>query len=238
MPAVHAGGDPPLTDHNCASEGRGLSSVRRFAGYQLALSTKARSQLGVRYSARTPSQFTSLPGANEKPAYHLIVNHFPDALAAIQRMKAERVVDEYAIGGAMAMAFWSEPVPTFDLDVFALMPSTSLLVSLAPIYEWARENGFREEAEHILIAGVPVQIIPAHSPLAEEAVRKAASLDYEGIAVRVMRPEYLIALCLEPSTRTAKRLQRVATLVEEPSVDHVLLMDIVARYKLKLPSYD
>lgn len=166
------------------------------------------------------------------------MNDFRDALAAIERMKAEGVVDEYAIGGAMALAFWSEPVPTFDLDVFALIPSISSLVSLTPIYDWARKNSFREEAGHILIAGVPVQVIPAHSQLAEEAVRKAASLDYDGLAVRVIRPEYLIALYLEPSARTAKRLQRIATLLEEPNVDRALLVDIVARYKLILPRYD
>jgi len=153
-------------------------------------------------------------------------------------MKAEGVVTEYAIGGAMALVFWTEPIPTFDLDVFVLIPTSTLLVSMEPIYEWARRNGFPEEAEHILIAGVPVQIIPAHGALAEEAVRAAADLDYEGVPVRVIRPEYLIALYLEPSARTQKRLQRVAALMEEPVVDRDLLDEVVARYKLRLPSYE
>ncbi len=153
-------------------------------------------------------------------------------------MKAEGVVTEYAIGGAMAVVFWAEPIPTFDLDVFVLFPTSSLLVSMAPIYEWARRNGFQEEAEHILIAGVPVQVIPAHSALAEEAVRTAADLDYEGVPVRVIRPEYLIALYLEPSARSQKRLQRVAALMEEPVVDRDLLDEVVARYRLRLPSYE
>ena len=153
-------------------------------------------------------------------------------------MKTEGVVTEYAIGGAMAVVFWAEPIPTFDLDVFVLLPTSSLLVSMAPIYEWARRNGFQEEAEHILIAGVPVQVIPAHSALAEEAVRTAADLDYEGVVVRVIRPEYLIALYLEPSARSQKRLQRVAALMEEPVVDRDLLDEVVARYKLRLPIYE
>lgn len=153
-------------------------------------------------------------------------------------MKTEGVVTEYAIGGAMAVVFWAEPIPTFDLDVFVLLPTSSLLVSMAPIYEWARRNGFQEEAEHILIAGVPVQVIPAHNALAEEAIRTAADLDYEGVPVRVIRPEYLIALYLEPSARSQKRLQRVAALMEEPVVDRDLLDEVVARYKLRLPIYE
>jgi len=153
-------------------------------------------------------------------------------------MKGEGIVAEYAVGGAMALVFWSEPVPTFDLDVFVLIPSASLLVSLAPIYDWALQNGFREEAEHILIAGIPVQIIPAHNALAEEAVREAALLDYAGSPVRVIRAEYLIALYLEPSARTAKRMTRVAALMEEGNIDGGLLNDLLARYKLTLPKYD
>ena len=42
---------------------------------------------------------------------------FRDALDALNKMKAEGVVEEYAIAGAMAVVFWTEPVPTFDLDV-------------------------------------------------------------------------------------------------------------------------
>lgn len=52
------------------------------------------------------------------------------ALAAIERLKSERVVTHYEIGGAMAPVFWTEPIPNFDLDVFAVLPSKSPLVSL------------------------------------------------------------------------------------------------------------
>ena len=166
------------------------------------------------------------------------MNNFAAALAAIERLKSDGVVEEYAIGGAMALVFWSEPIPTFHLDVFVLLPSESKLVSLAPIYEWARRNGYREEADHIMIAGLPVQVIPTHNKLAEEAVTSAASLDYEGQPVRVIRPEYLIALYLEPHARTAKRLERVAALLEEGTVDRGLLATLLGRYHLRLPSYE
>jgi len=85
---------------------------------------------------------------------------------------------------------------------------------------------------------VPVQIIPAHNQLAEEAVTSAALLDFEGQPVRVIRPEHLIALYLEPSARTAKRLERVAALLEERTVNHELLEELLRRYKLKLPKHE
>jgi len=44
----------------------------------------------------------------------------------------------------------------------------------------ARRSNYREEAEHIFIAGMPVQFIPAHNALAEEAIATPAELDFEG----------------------------------------------------------
>lgn len=166
------------------------------------------------------------------------MNNFAAALAAIERLKNEGVVKDYAIGGAMALVFWSEPIPTFDLDVFVILAAESKLVSLTPIYDWARRNGYREEAEHIIIAGMPVQVIPVHNRLAEEAVASAARLDFEGQPVRVIRPEYLIALYLEPAARSGKRLERVAALLEEGDVDRELLDTVLKRYDLRLPKYE
>ena len=85
------------------------------------------------------------------------------------------------------------------------------------------------------MGGIPVQIIPAHNALAVEAVHDAAMLDMEGVAVRVVRPEYLIALYIEPSARTRKRLERVATLLEESDVDRPRLDALLKKYGLTLP---
>lgn len=153
-------------------------------------------------------------------------------------LKNEGVVTDYAIGGAMALVFWAEPIPTFDLDVFVLIPSQTRLVSLGPIYQWARQNRYPEEAEHIVIAGVPVQFIPAYNALTEEAIDSAAVLDYEGQRVRVIRPEHLVALYLEPGARTRKRLERVAALLEETNLDKRLLQTILERYNLNLPKHE
>jgi hypothetical protein len=163
------------------------------------------------------------------------LDNFAEALRAIEDLKRDGVVADYAVGGAMALIFWSEPVPTFDLDVFVLLPTRGVLVSLAPVYQWARERGYAQADEHLLVAGVPVQVIPAPNALAEEAIAHAADLAYEGHPVRVIRPEYLIAMYLEPSARTRKRMERVATLLDEGNLDRPLLDDLLQRYRLQLP---
>jgi len=85
-----------------------------------------------------------------------------------------------------------------------------LLLSLDQIYKWTRARGYPDQDEHIIIAGIPVHVIPAHDALAVEAVKEAADLEYDEQSVRVIRPEYLIAMYLEESARTRKRLERVA----------------------------
>jgi hypothetical protein len=161
---------------------------------------------------------------------------FAAAVSAIERMKREGVLTEYAIGGAMALVFWTEPVATFDLDDFVLLPGESaLLVSLDPLYRWATANGYAAGGEHILMEGIPVQFIPSPNTLSDEAIEEAATMDYDGTPMRVIRPEHLIALYLEPSARTAKRLQRVAALREEAVIDTERLESIMRRYNLELP---
>lgn len=58
---------------------------------------------------------------------------------------------------------------------------------------------------------------------------------YDGVPVRVMKPEYLIALYREESARTRKRLARVEALLEEGTVDESKLKSLVTRFKLRLP---
>jgi hypothetical protein len=70
---------------------------------------------------------------------------------------------------------------------------------------------------------------------AEEAIRAAAALDYDGQPVRVIRPEYLVALWSQGSARSAKRRLRAAALMEDCDMDRELLNDLGRRYHLSLP---
>ena len=117
---------------------------------------------------------------------------FSDVIAALDDLKARGLIREYAIFGAIAQAFWDEAIPTFDLDVLVLLAGPQeLLLDLGPIYRWAEENGYPTQDEHIIIGEIPVQIVPAPTALHEEAIRSAATLDFSGTPIRVVRPEVL-----------------------------------------------
>lgn len=158
---------------------------------------------------------------------------FADTLRVLNTMRAEGVIEDYAVAGAMALVFWTEPVPTFDLDVLVrLPPSEGGLVSLDGIYRWAESRGYAARDEHILVEDMPTQFVPSPDALARDAITSAAEIDYQGVAVRVVRPEYLIALYLQPQARTAKPRERAAMLAELPGLDRGVVDEILRRHGL------
>ncbi len=158
---------------------------------------------------------------------------FSEVLAALGDLKLRGIVLDYAIFGAVAQLFWDEAISTFDLDVLVLLPSKSgRLISLEELYAWATEKEYGVVGEHIVIGEIPVQFAPARDALHEEAVRQAATLDFEGTPIRVVRPEYLIATWLQPPANNLVRKERAARLRESVQLDQVLLDDLMQRFGL------
>lgn len=153
-------------------------------------------------------------------------------LEVLNELENQSVFSRYAIGGAMAATFYTEPVLTFDLDVFVVLsPEIGQLISLAPVYEALRACGYGEEKEAVMIEGVPVQFLPAYNALVEEALGQAREIDYDGVPARVVRAEHLIAVALQ--TGRSKDRARVAMLREQASLDLNLLADILKRHQLE-----
>jgi hypothetical protein len=155
-----------------------------------------------------------------------------DAFRTLGELRSEGVIEEYAVGGAMAMLFWAEPTLTYDLDVFVVLrPTSSPLVSLTPIYDWLRARGFEEFAEHVVIHGTPVQFLASPNALADDAIATAAEKDLEGVTCRVMRPEHLCALWLQ--TGGAKRRERVQSMRDAGVVNDSILRDLLRRHGIR-----
>lgn len=157
-----------------------------------------------------------------------------DVFEELNALRDEGIVGAYALGGATAVLFYAEPTRTYDLDVFVILPDaqSALLTSLQPLYEWAHRRGFTEQAEHILVHGVPVQFLPAHNLLAEEAIATARTLEYEGVSVRVVGPEHLAALAFQAGGR--RRAERAWQLIESGGFDRALLKELVGRHRIQV----
>lgn len=153
-------------------------------------------------------------------------------LKVINQMQADGVIGQYAIGGAVGATFYLEPSATLDIDVFVSLqqsPGSSLL-SLTPIYDYLAARGFKSENEHIVIEGWPVQFLPPADALGEEALAQAIETEVEGIKVRVMSAEHLVAIALQ--TGRAKDFSRILQFVESGVLHTDKLDQILSRHGL------
>jgi hypothetical protein len=154
-----------------------------------------------------------------------------ETLRVLKDLKRKHLIEDYAIGGGMAVVFHAEPLLTYDIDAFVILPpSSDQIVTLTPIYKYARKKGYRVRKEHILMGEMPVQIIPAYNALVEEAVREAVETRYKRVKMRVIGAEYLVAIMLQ--TFRPKDKFRIVMVMAEAKVDITRLNRILRKHSL------
>ena len=76
----------------------------------------------------------------------------------------------------------------------------------------------------------PVQFLPAHNALEEEALAEAVDTSVEGVGTRVLRAEHLVAIALQ--TGRAKDYARILQFLEPDAVNLEKLNPILRRHGL------
>jgi hypothetical protein len=155
-----------------------------------------------------------------------------EAIAAINEMQADGVIERYAIGGAVGATFFLEPNATLDVDIFVTFKAEtgSAIASPKPIFDYLKARGGAVQGEYIVISGWPVQFLPPTGPLVEEALRDAVTRDVEGTTARVFTAEHLAAVALQ--TGRAKDKARLLQFIEAGALDAARFQAIVARHGL------
>ena len=155
-----------------------------------------------------------------------------EVIRAINQMLADGVIDRYAIGGAVGATFYLEPVATIDVDVFVTFKSApgSLLVSPQPIFDYLKAHGGAVQGEYIVLAEWPVLFLPTTSPLVEEALAQALTLDAGGVPAQVFSAEHLAAIALE--TGRSKDKARLLQFLESGVLNTQKFGELVTRHGL------
>lgn len=156
------------------------------------------------------------------------------ALQVVNDLEKNGVIEGYAMGGASALLFYAEPALTFDVDIFIFLPGdkgSKGLVNLGSLYKALEFRGYYPEKEHVLIAGIPVQFIPVYNELVKEAVEKAIVKEYEGVKIKVMKIEYLLAIMV--GTNRPKDRERINNLLDNIQYDAHMLDEILGRNSLQ-----
>ena len=151
------------------------------------------------------------------------------ALRIINELKKEGVIKDFAIGGGIAVLYYTEPLLTYYLDIY-FVPIKEGLDVLAPIYSFLKKRGYKTSKEHILVKRVPVQFIPVYNDLVKDAVFNSRKVNYGRLKTNVVGLEYLIAIMLQ--TYRAKDRERLVTILEDTEFDSKRLRSILKKYGL------
>ncbi|MDX1951201.1 MAG: hypothetical protein SFY81_03405 [Verrucomicrobiota bacterium] len=153
-------------------------------------------------------------------------------LEVIEKMRADGIIGNYAIGGAVGATVYLEPLATFDIDIFISFKKVQpgLLVSLSPIYEYLQAKGYQSVEEHIMIEGWKVQFLPTHDALLDEALSAAVRVSIYDAETWVMTAEHLMAIALKLGR--PKDYNRIDQFISEEAFDETYLMPILQRHGL------
>lgn len=114
-----------------------------------------------------------------------------DVYRVVDSLETECVAENYALVGTMAGLFYAEPTGSYDLLVgLCSAPNEKFLL-------WQERHRLETRDDFVLVHNVPVRFVVATNPLQEQAVRLCNVLDYEGVQVRILTAEHLIALDLQ-----------------------------------------
>jgi len=121
------------------------------------------------------------------------------ALRTIVRWLDNEKID-YMVFGGIANSMYGNPRQTYDIDVKIILESqtvsTPFIKAIQRIAEILPADPAAFLAEtHVLpvrVDGVPVDIVLAELSYETDAIRRAVTLEYAGIAFRVCTPEDLI----------------------------------------------
>lgn len=153
-------------------------------------------------------------------------------LKVLNKLGEKGLFERYAIGGGIAVLYYAEPVLTYDIDVFCILPTEKNgLITLSSIYEYLQKKGCKVDEEHIVIEGIPVQFIPAYNKLVEEALNEAVEVKYKETETRIVRAEHLMAIMLQ--TYRPKDRERMLLILEEIQIDMLFLESILERHGLQ-----
>jgi len=165
-----------------------------------------------------------------------------EVIRTVNQMKADGVIANYAIGGAVGATFYLEPVSTLDVDIFVEPHGAARLQvdgehgvrgrrRVDCIGRVVTRPSDREIAsQYVVISGWPVQFLPASGPLLEDALDNAVEVDVEGVPARVLTAEYLAAIALQ--TGRAKDKARVLQFIEAQALDPKKFEELTERHQL------
>ena len=75
-----------------------------------------------------------------------------DVLRAAYGLASAGLIEDYALGGALAAIYYVEPFTTYDADIFFIPTDKGLTAGIPAIYAHLQSQGWQIEREHLATA--------------------------------------------------------------------------------------
>lgn len=156
---------------------------------------------------------------------------FSKIIDILEELKKEKLVNDYCLGGATALLYYSTPHFTDDIDIFIDIKRKGFLFSLTDIYEFLKSKyDAKEKGKFIIIQGNPIQFLLPGDKLTQEAFDVARPVTISGKKIKIFSLEYLIAIMLH--LNKAKYKERLRIVKEEEKFNNTILENILNKYNL------
>jgi hypothetical protein len=138
-----------------------------------------------------------------------IVESFKQAIAFFDEIRKDRLIDDYALIGGLALSAWVRPRTTKDVDlIVAISKETSWsdivscietrLHKRVAVQKGTQKTNIKEKLSFVT-GEIEVDVISTKGfELAAEAIKNAVVTEVFDHSVKVVTPEYLILLKLLP----------------------------------------
>jgi hypothetical protein len=158
----------------------------------------------------------------------------PDALSAVfaacNRLKADGLIKDYALGGGLGALYYIEPFLTYDAYIFYEPASRGLEAGIPAIFEHLKKLGHSRVNERIAIEGLPTQFLAVHG-LTADALKEAIPIVLDGVPGKVFQPEYLTAIAMQ--VNRSKDSAKAEMLTQQADLDETKLQQILQRHGIK-----
>jgi len=155
----------------------------------------------------------------------------PEIIDMLNDLEKNNIIEDYVIGEATALLYYSTPHLTDDIDVFIKKKQKGILFSFTDLYEFLKNKyKAKEEGEFLIIKGNPIQFLVSGDKLTQEAFNHPNNVQIRGKKFKIFSLEYLIAIML--FLGKSKYRERLRIIKDENRYNVNILNNILHNYSL------
>jgi hypothetical protein len=148
-----------------------------------------------------------------------------ETLQVINQLKRIRLIKDYCVVGGYALAYYTEPFYTYDLDIFVLVED---MEEFHRLHKFSIVKGYTVNRKgHFMIGGFPVHfLLSLAHPLMAEAIKEAKRIRIKNTRTKMITIEYLMATLL----LSFRAKDKIAILELLQYADHGKLDNILRKF--------